>query len=1006
MGKVVYICNYKKHLPMTIEELVDKYEADRAFYLTDRYNETLLRSDFLDPLFELLGWDIKNTAGRPTHEREVILEEPLKAGAGENAKKPDYTFRLFGERKFFLEAKKPCVHIDKADAPALQTRRYGYTANLKISVLSNFEYLLIYDTSVKVEEGDGRAKALLRQYHYTDYAEKFQELQSLIGREAVYSGRFDEEWKDIETLQNPWSVDNQFLKQINEWRLMLGNDLLAAYPSLDMETLNDEVQSYINKILFLRVCEDRNIETYKELLDIANRDVFHALTEKFREADRRYDSGLFDQDLSEQVLGNASSSFWAIIRQLYYPESPYSFSVFSSDILGRIYEIFISKKLSKSDGTLRIENKPDNADRDIVTTPTYIIREILRQTVTEACRGKSADEILEMTFADIACGSGAFLLETFQLLNDTLIDYYLVHDKSKLVQTGTSSYALKYAEKKRLLTQCIYGVDKDYNAVEATKFGLLLKLLENENQDSLREQSPILPSLDGNISYGNSLLGFNDVDAEEAGSINPYDFKMKFDVIVGNPPYMTTEGMKKSTPMELPLYKKKYRSAYKQFDKYVVFIERALSLVKEGGWVGYIVPNKFMKVGACTKLRKLIADKRCLHALTSFGASQVFSDKSNYTCLLILKNSIHDTFRYSEVGSLAKWRIADKSTLSVDSKSIATTGAATWALMPDKQEELFHKIWSKSLPLGKVVGEENIFNGIQTSANSIFIFEPTAEDHSCYTFEKDGKEWQVEKEATKPYFRTPREGDGLSTYRTFRPNSRVIFPYTKVHGRLELIPLTEMQESHPHLYGYLMAYKDELVRRDIKPEPATEEEWYRYGRHQSLEACNLPRKIIVGVLSTGDKYAIDSHGTFISSGGTAGYCVVALPEGSPYSIYYLQAILNSKHVEWLSSLYGEVFRGGYIARGTKVLKQPPIREIDFRNPKESNLHDMIAERQQAMIALGDRIAKAKHKRNIITLSRQLETAKAEQADAIRRLYGLSEEEDSRIPLIKDLYAAD
>ena len=151
-----------------IEELIKKYEADRSYYLTDRYNETLLRSDFLDPLFELLGWDIKNRAGKPTNEREVILEEPLKAGASENTKKPDYTFRLFAERKFFLEAKKPCVHIQDVDAPARQARRYCYTENLKISVLSNFEYLMIYDASVKVEESDNNQKALIKKYHYKE----------------------------------------------------------------------------------------------------------------------------------------------------------------------------------------------------------------------------------------------------------------------------------------------------------------------------------------------------------------------------------------------------------------------------------------------------------------------------------------------------------------------------------------------------------------------------------------------------------------------------------------------------------------------------------------------------------------------------------------------------------------------------------------------------------------------------------------------------------------------
>ena len=326
-----------------IHELVERYKANRDFYLTERYNETQVRSEFLDPLFELLGWDIKNRAGKPTNEREVILEEPLKAGADENTKKPDYTFRLFAERKFFLEAKKPHVNIHEVDAPARQARRYGYTANLKISVLSNFEYLMIYDASVKVEENDNNQKALIKKYHYKEYEENFEEIKRLLGKESVYSGQFDEEWKDIEVRLKQWSVDKQFLKQINEWRLLLGKEIIAADSSIDMNLLGDEVQSYINKILFLRVCEDRNIETYKELLTIADAGKFNALLEKFRKADSKYNSGLFDQALSERVVCNASSAFWTIIRQLYFPESPYSFSVFSSDIL----------------------KKPENEDRDV-----------------------------------------------------------------------------------------------------------------------------------------------------------------------------------------------------------------------------------------------------------------------------------------------------------------------------------------------------------------------------------------------------------------------------------------------------------------------------------------------------------------------------------------------------------------------------------------------------------------------------------------------------------------
>lgn len=993
-----------------ISKLVEKYEADRNIYLSDRYNETQVRSDFLDPLFELLGWDIKNKAGRPTNEREVILEEPLKAGASENTKKPDYTFRLFAERKFFLEAKKPCVHINDIDAPARQARRYGYTANLKISVLSNFEYLMIYDASVKVEETDTNQKALIKKYHYTEYEDKFEELQRLLGKDSVYSGQFDEEWKDIEVRLKQWSVDKQFLKQINEWRLLLGKEILNAEPTIDMELLGDEVQSYINKILFLRVCEDRNIETYKDLLAIADDGNFDKLLEKFRKADTKYNSGLFDQTLSEQVICNASSAFWTIIRQLYFPESPYSFSVFSSDILGHIYEIFIAEKLSVKDGELQIVKKPENEDRDVVTTPTYIIREILRQTIAPLCKDKSAKEILKLKIADIACGSGAFLLEAYQLLNDILIDYYIQHDTSKLVQIGENSYRLKYTVKKQLLKNCIYGVDKDFNAAEASKFGLLLKLLENEDSLSLINERPILPDLAKNIFFGNSLLSSNDINATDASDINPFDFgTMRFDAIIGNPPYLTTEGMKKVTPKELPLYKQKYTSAYKQFDKYIVFIERAMDLLKDDGLLGYIVPLKFMKVDAGQELRRLISTRKNLEAITAFGACKVFPGKSNYTCLLIVKNTEHDAFRYNEVSNLDKWKLADKKVLHTDSKSYDELSESTWPLFPEYLREAYEAIMANSTPLVEITGEDNIFNGIQTSANKIYVFQPKSENNGVYTFEKEGKKWKVEKEVTRQYFQTSTGDDGLNTYRTFKPNACVIFPYRKNDkGKLEMIPLNDIKSNYPLLYKYLIAHKEILnaASRDIKPEPTTPNEWYRFGRHQSLDACNLPQKIIVGVLSTGDKYAVDSCSTFVSSGGTAGYCMIALPEDSPYSIYYLQAILNCKYLQWMASLYGEIFGGGFIARGTKVLKQLPIHTIDFNNEVEYSYHKCISDLQQSLIQLGDEMnAMRRNKRELTVLQRQFDNIKQQQEDLIKSLYGM-EQFDDIIPIIKEQYAAD
>lgn len=989
---------------MTIKNLVKKYHSNRKMYLQANYNETQLRTDFLDPFFELLGWDIKNLEGKSTNEREVLLEESLKADATTNTKKPDYTFRLFSERKFFLEAKKPNVKIEENNEPAKQVRRYGFTAKLKISVLSNFEYLAIYDCSQKVEKDDSVTKSRINIYHYTEYESAFEKIKKQLSHQVVYSGEFDETWNDIEEQLKLSSVDSLFLSQINDWRIILGKEIYLHKPDISIEELNDIVQSYINSIIFLRVCEDINLETYKTLLNFADKNDFNSLIKKFKEADKKYNAGLFNHPLTKEIISNNSSAFWTIIEHLYFPESSYSFSVFSSDILRNIYEIFLGEQLAIENDEILIKKKPENIDRDIVTTPTFIIQDILRQTVVKHCEGKTDKEILNSFFSDIACGSGAFLLETYQLLQDTLVDYYLENDTKKLIRTSIETFKLPFEIKKAVLENCIYGIDKDYNAVEACKFGLLLKLLENEDNSII--STPALPNLK-NIHFGNSLIDSSIVPKKNQGVINPFDFgKTKFDVIIGNPPYLATEHMKQFTPLELPLYKKHYSSSYKQFDKYFLFIERGLSLLKPKGHFGYIVPSKFTKVGAGKQLRELLISTKSVEKIISFGANQVFHNKSTYTCLLILKNEDQKELNYLEVDSLTNWKTRKINKEQLDSITFDELEKNDWILVPSILKPVFNAINKQSETLEKLIGYDNIYNGIQTSANNIYIHSKTKEDKKYIYFSKGGIDWKVEKVLTRPYYKTSSGDDNLNTYRPFSPNTFVIYPYLKTKKGIQFVEIDKLKTSYPNLFSFLNHYKSKLdnSKRDIKPTPETENEWYRFGRHQSLDKCDVPAKIIVGVLAQGNKYAIDCFGTLISSGGTAGYCMITLPDDFAYSIHYIQALLNSKYLEWFSALIGEVFRGGYIARGTKVLKKLPIRIIDFENKEEKAKHDKIASIQKGLIDIQGKVDKNKgNNRKLIPLQRQFDSQKDELEQTLNTLFNLGES-DSLVPLISTLYA--
>lgn len=237
-----------------LQILVDRFHSNIEFYKNPKnaYNEHSCRIEYIDPLLKLLGWDVANEKGLAPQYREVIAEN-----YSTRTDRPDYTVTLRGVPKFFVEAKKPAVDITSDAAPAVQTRKYGWNANHRLAVLTNFEYLAIYDTCYIAHEDDGCAVARYRLYHYSEYVEKFAEINNLISRDAVYSGEFDSylDKNFPATGGHTQQVDELFLSQINEWRVALSNELYAKggrYKSL--EVLNDVVQEFINQIVFLRIC--------------------------------------------------------------------------------------------------------------------------------------------------------------------------------------------------------------------------------------------------------------------------------------------------------------------------------------------------------------------------------------------------------------------------------------------------------------------------------------------------------------------------------------------------------------------------------------------------------------------------------------------------------------------------------------------------------------------------------------------------------------------------------
>jgi hypothetical protein len=580
--------------PQIILDLVERFTQQIESYKSGKYGETEVRREFIDPFFQALGWDIDNKGGYAEAYKDVIHEDAIKVGG--TTKAPDYCFRIGGQRKFFVEAKKPSVNIATDISPAFQLRRYAWTAKLPLSILTDFEEFAVYDCRVhKPVKTDKASKARTLYIKYTEYADRWDEIESIFSREAILKGSFDKYAEAHKKKRGTAEVDDEFLKEIENWRTLLARNLALRNDELSQRELNFAVQRTIDRIIFLRICEDRGVERTAQLQSLLNGPkVYARLCEMFRLADDRYNSGLFhferekgraeEPDNFTLSLAIDDKPLKEIIRNLYYPDCPYEFSVLPADILGQVYEQFLGKVIRLTAGhQAKIEEKPEvKKAGGVFYTPTYVVDYIVEQTVGKLLADKTPQEVGGLTKAwkpskkkrpltvlDPACGSGSFLIGAYQKLLDWHRDWYVADGpkkhKERVYEAAHGEWRLTTAERKRILLAHIYGVDIDPQAVEVTKLSLLLKVLEGENQETLSHQLKFaheraLPDLASNIKCGNSLIGPDFYqgqqrelfDEEEALRINVFDWKAEFpeiirhggfDAVIGNPPYIRIQNL-------------------------------------------------------------------------------------------------------------------------------------------------------------------------------------------------------------------------------------------------------------------------------------------------------------------------------------------------------------------------------------------------------------------------------------------------------------------------------
>jgi type I restriction-modification system DNA methylase subunit len=1005
-------------------QLLGDFKSQESYYLSQEYHEPQVRQDFIDKFFIALGWDVTHERQKNPYEQEVKIENRVKTAGSQ--RRADYAFFLspnFRDPKFFAEAKKPSKGLANAD-DYYQTIRYGWNAGTPIAILTDFEEFHVLDCRYKPSIDDALSHKI-ESFHYSEYAnaDKFSRIYYLFSREAVGNGSIEKRSAELpkprgKAIQRGLfkggyqPVDEAFLEQLDGYREALAKAFKKANERLQGEELTEAVQRTLDRLVFVRFLEDKQIEE-PEIIGLRSRkSAWKGFVSLCRRLEPKYNGLVFKSHriLDGKQFNDPDDNLFAdICDELADPASPYNFDQIPISILGSIYERFLGKVVHATPKGVRVEEKPEvRKAGGVYYTPEYIVRYIVRETVRKLIDGKTPQQIADMAFADIACGSGSFLIEVYNQLLEYHLRYYVIHpSKSKkedvFERDGNMHLTLK--KKREILTNNIYGVDIDFQATEVTQLSLYLKLLEDVTMHDAHQfglfKETILPDLGRNIVCGNSLIGhdiaggvlFPNADDSKLKAMNFEDAFPKvmkrggFDAVVGNPPYVRSINLKESNPDQWKILRSSYRSASSmEWDIYLVFAERGLSLLRSNGQLGYILPNKFLNSRVGKNLRAILSDAKCLRKLVHFGAFQIFRQATTYTCLLFLERVRRTRAAVARYTGPAN-RIELSCRLPEDRPEL-------WKLTEVPLTQLTSANWGLAGSHGFVVEKlrrhpkletvAQIFQGTGTRADKVYLLEERGRKGDLirvYSFERQ-KEYLLEPAFLKRVLR----GRSITKYQIVEQNLLLLVPYRIEDGMSVLVPEKELKTIAPNTLSYLEDCRSRLLAREKGRFKG--EGWYCYGRPQNMNRFEVEEKIVLPDVSNGANFCLDREKRWLLD---TLYSIVLKPDVK-MSLHYLLGILNSPLLTAFLKETGTALRGGYFRVKTAYLSPFPIRIINFSNLSDISLHDQIVKLVEQMLVAKEKLTKAKTDAEADRLQLHCAGLDRQLDQAVYELYGLTEEE--------------
>ncbi len=943
-----------------IEKLVKRFKNLPA-PARKAMNEHATRQGFILPMFHALGWDIENV-------NEVSPEEKVSRGW------VDFSFRIGGVPRYFLETKRADEDLNDPRW-VKQAIDYAWTKSVAWALLSDFEGLRVFNAEWK-EDNPFRAQFI--EFDLDSYLSDFDRLWWL-SREQTSLGKLDNEGQKVGRSSKRLPVNQELFSDLKKWRELLFKDLKAYNPILSVGDVDNAILHLLNRLIFIRTAEDRQVESprlralVRELKDQNEyRHLAGGLSKLFREMDGVYDSELFAKHFSEG-LDITPGTLEQVIEGLYEKNFVrYNFNALEADVLGTVYEQYLgsviadkSEEVSKPKkeakqpelipaGMTVQERRAKRKSEGIYYTPSFVTKYIVQQTVARYLEENGYNPSKPPRILDLACGSGSFLIEAFDS-----VDEFVAKQRGQ-AHKGEIDIQDR-ARQLEVLQTCIFGVDKDKQAVEVARLNLLLRALHS------REKLPMLE----NIHHGDSLHP-EIWEKEFSGILKDGGF----DVVIGNPPYVRIQTLDKK---EVEFFNESFQSSTGNYDIYVLFVEKALQLLRTGGVLGFILPNKFMQADYGLGLRKLLSDNKYIDQIVDFKSFQVFEGATTYTCLLFLKKESNTEFKLI-VPINAEDKNQELFDVPASMISASSLSRDAWALTDLFSSNLITKI-NSGISSRLIELPTDISRGSSSGADDVFIL--TTIGNGRYKT-KDGVVVSVEE----GILRTPLYATDFGRYE-FRPDAkeRIIFPYKVKSGGYSLIEEKDFRGKYPKAYKYLLGEKEKLEkRRDYKV-------WYAFSAPRNLNLHDIAEIVIPLLADKGLSALLPEKKTDFCLMASGGFSMSVLDKNT--SPAYVLGLINSKLLFWYLKKISNVFRGGWITCTKQYIGQIPIRNIDFSNISEKSAYNRIVRLVEEILKLHEEkrsLDPGRHFDEIRDVEKRIAQVDAKIDRSVYELYGLTEEE--------------